>query len=119
MAEKLFAPSTRSDQPEVVAETQAVIRQTARESIAAASRGMASRPASTDLLPTLDLPTLVLVGEHDVITTSTEMRAMSQALPRATFVEIADAGHMAPLEAPDPVNAAIDYFLESVSSLSP
>jgi 3-oxoadipate enol-lactonase len=111
MAEKLFAESTRQQQPEVVKEIQDVIRATRRESVAAASRGMAARPDSTDLLPSIDLPTLVLVGEHDAITTSDEMRAMSTALPRATFVEIADAGHMAPLERPDAVNAAIDHFL--------
>lgn len=118
MAEKLFAPSTRSDHPEIVAETQAVIRQTSRESIAAASRAMAARPDSTDLLSAIDLPTLVLVGEHDAITTSAEMRTMSHTLPRATFVEIADAGHMAPLEVPEAVNAAIDHFLASTSLLS-
>lgn len=111
MAEKLFAESTRQHQPEVVQEIQDVIRAARPESIAAALRGMAARPDSTDLLPSIDLPTLVLVGEHDAITTSDEMRSMSTALPRATFVEIADAGHMAPLERPDAVNAAMDHFL--------
>jgi 3-oxoadipate enol-lactonase len=111
MAEKLFAESTRRQQPEVVKEIQDVIRAARPESIAAALRGMAARPDSTDLLPSIDLPTLVLVGEHDAITTADEMRSMATALPRATFVEIADAGHMAPLERPAAVNAAIDHFL--------
>lgn len=116
MAEKLFAEATRTGRPEIVTEIQNVIRRSARESIAAASRGMSARPDATDLLPTIDLPTLVLVGKHDAITTSDEMRSMTQALPGATFVEIAGAGHMAPLEAPGPVNAAIDHFLASLGS---
>jgi|GEM_PF-3751893 len=37
---------------------------------------------------------------------------MAGAMPRARFTEIADAGHMAPLEAPDAVNGAIRAFLE-------
>lgn len=114
MAEKLFSEQTRAEQPEIVRQTQETIRTTRRESIAAASRGMAARPDSTDLLPTIDLPTLVLVGEHDAITTTQEMRSMAAALPQATFVEVADVGHMAPLEAPHAVNAAIDHFLASV-----
>jgi len=114
MAEKLFSEQTRTERPEIVRQTQETIRATPRESIAAASRGMAARPDSTDLLPTIDLPTLVIVGEHDAITTADEMRSMAMTLPQATFVEVADAGHMAPLEAPHAVNAAIDHFLASV-----
>lgn len=111
MAEKLFGELTRQQRPEVVQEIQNVIRATSRDSIAAAARGMAARPDSTPLLPSIDLPTLVVVGEHDAITTAGEMRSMADALPRAMFVEIADAGHMSPLERPEAVNAAIDHFL--------
>lgn len=113
MAEKLFAPSTRDENPQIVRQVQDVIRGTARESIAAALRGMAGRADSTDLLPTIDLPTLVIVGEHDAITPSDEMQTMAQAIPGATFVEVANVGHMAPLESPGAVNAAIDHFLGS------
>lgn len=114
MPDKLFAEATRRDQPELVAEIQGVIRRTPSESIAAAARGMAARPDSKELLPTITVPTLVLVGEQDAITTASEMRSLAQAVPQSTYVEIADAGHMAPLEAPHPVNAAIDHFLSGV-----
>lgn len=114
MAEKLFSDETRREQPELVRGIQSTIQHTARESVAAASRGMAARPDSTALLSTIDLPTLVIVGQQDAITTSQEMRAMAVALPQATFVEVADVGHMAPLEAPNAVNAAIDHFLASI-----
>jgi pimeloyl-ACP methyl ester carboxylesterase len=38
------------------------------------------------------------------------MCGIAQALPQGTFVEIAAAGHMAPLEKPAAVNAAIREF---------
>jgi pimeloyl-ACP methyl ester carboxylesterase len=41
------------------------------------------------------------------------MRDIAAALPHATFVEIQDAGHMAPLERPAAVNAAMEHFLAS------
>jgi pimeloyl-ACP methyl ester carboxylesterase len=39
------------------------------------------------------------------------MRQIAEQLPQARYVEIADAGHMAPLEQPADVNAAIRQFL--------
>jgi pimeloyl-ACP methyl ester carboxylesterase len=39
------------------------------------------------------------------------MRQIAERLPSARYVEVADAGHMAPLEQPAPVNAAIREFL--------
>jgi pimeloyl-ACP methyl ester carboxylesterase len=83
------------------------------QGIAAALRGMAQRPDSTSLLPQIDLPTLVLVGQEDAISTSDEMRGMAAAIPQARFVEVPAAGHMAPLEAPTAVNDAISAFLKA------
>ena len=56
-------------------------------------------------------PTLLVCGEHDPISTVAEMRQIAAQMPQATFVEIPAAGHMAPLERPEPVNAAIREFL--------
>jgi len=42
------------------------------------------------------------------------MRSMATALPAGRLSVIADAGHMAPMERPEPVNAAIVEFLESL-----
>jgi pimeloyl-ACP methyl ester carboxylesterase len=111
MIEKLFAKATHTERPELITQTQEVIRETSPIAIAAASRAMAVRPDVTSRLPAIDLPALLLVGEHDAISPPSEMRDIAAALPHATFVEIAGAGHMAPLERPAPVNAAIEHFL--------
>jgi pimeloyl-ACP methyl ester carboxylesterase len=39
------------------------------------------------------------------------MRQIALAMPSATYVEIPAAGHMAPLEQPAAVNAALLHFL--------
>ena len=114
MPDKLFSQHTRAQRPEIVADIQAVMRRTHPEGIAAAARGMAERPDVTPLLPSIDVPTLVVVGEEDAITTRDEMFGMSAAIPSAEFVSVADAGHMAPLEQPSVVNAAIETFLSRV-----
>jgi 3-oxoadipate enol-lactonase len=108
---KLFAPETPKSQPQIVEATKQVILRTKPEGIAAALLGMAERPDVSGRLAEIDLPALVICGQHDAISPPAEMREIAAKLPRGRFVEIAGAGHMAPLERPDKVNAAIREFL--------
>jgi 3-oxoadipate enol-lactonase len=62
-------------------------------------------------LQSIRIPTLVLCGEHDAISPPAEMKAIADAIPNAQFVLIPNAGHMAPMEQPDAVNAAIQRFV--------
>lgn len=117
MLSKLFAPQTLRQQPAIVEATNQVMLRSSPEGIAAALRGMAERPDVTSRLSELDVPTLVLCGEHDGIVPLAEMHDIAVKLPRAKFVEIKDAGHMAPLEQPAAVNAAIRAFLSSAAAL--
>lgn len=116
MLPKLFAEQTARRQPAVVEEARRVIEATNPAGIAAASRGMAERKDYSGELGTINVPTLVIVGEHDAISPVAEMTAIAHALPQATLRIIPDAGHMAPLENPAAVNAAMAAFLESLSS---
>jgi pimeloyl-ACP methyl ester carboxylesterase len=113
MKPKLFHPDTLEQNPDIVAAMESVMLATAPKMIAAALRGMAERPDSTELLPRLNTPSLLLCGEQDAITPPAEMRQMAAAMPQATFLEIPGAAHMAPLESPAHVNAAILEFLGS------
>jgi 3-oxoadipate enol-lactonase len=108
---KLFAPETYQQQPKIVEETRQVILRTKPEGIAGALRGMAERPDVTVQLAQLDVPALLICGEHDGISPPSEMRQIASQMPHAKFVEIANAGHMAPLEQPAAVNAAMRDFL--------
>jgi pimeloyl-ACP methyl ester carboxylesterase len=108
---KLFAPATYQQQPKLVEETRQVILRTKPEGIAAALRGMAQRSDVTAQLSKLDLPALLICGEHDGISPPSEMRQIAAQMPRAKFVEISAAGHMAPLEQSVAVNAGIREFL--------
>lgn len=111
MRPKLFAEGT----PEAIVEkTVAEISAADPAAIAAAQRAMAARPDSTELLPSIAKPTLVVVGEHDAISTAEEMRGVADAIPGAGYALIEGAGHMAPVELPDAVNAALSTFVGSL-----
>ena len=111
MPARLFAASTLEQQSGIVHSIQSVIRSTASSSVAGGSRALAYREDVVARLPEIATPTLVIVGSEDVISTVAEMQQMSQAIPRATFAEVAGAGHMAPLESPALVNSAIRDWL--------
>lgn len=108
MRPKLFARGTPNS---IVEETCEVIASTDPAAIAAAQRAMGARPDSSDLLGQIDQSTLVVVGQQDEISTSAEMRQIAEAIPEARFVEIAGAGHMAPVEQPAAVNQALLEFV--------
>lgn len=109
--ELLFSEHAQNHQPDIVRATREVMLTTNPQSIAAAQRGMAERPDVTEMLGQIDVPTLILCGEHDAISPAEEMRGISAAIPGAQYVEIAGAGHMSPLEKPAEVNSAIQQFL--------
>jgi 3-oxoadipate enol-lactonase len=111
MMPKLFAASTNERHPEITESVRRVVMNTSPLAIAAAHRGMAVRQDMVSALAGFAVPTLVLVGEKDVISPPAEMKAIAESLPDAQFVLIPEAGHMAPMENASAVNAAIREFL--------
>ena len=69
------------------------------------------RADSLETLGTVTVPTMVMVGEADALTPPRLAEEMVRALPGAVYEMIADAGHMAPMEQPEAVNAAFRRWL--------
>jgi len=114
MLPRLFSPATAERHPELLADVRSMILRNSPAGLAAALHGMAERPDCTEMLSNIDVPALLICGQDDQITPVTEMRGIAQAIRGARFVEIPNAGHLAPLENPDAVNAAISQFLQEV-----
>jgi 3-oxoadipate enol-lactonase len=72
---------------------------------------------STDL-PSISVPTLIIVGDHDAITPPDMARKLKAAIPRSTLVEIVGAGHLSTMEKPVEVTAAISKFLAELPASS-
>lgn len=66
------------------------------------------------LLPSIDLPTLVVCGEEDIITPPKESRVLAESIPDAQLCVIPDAGHFPMLEKPAAFNSALRTFLNEV-----
>ncbi len=113
MMPKLVWPETANRKPEVARAIRQMILRTAPATIAAAQHAMASRIDATQLLGEINVPSLLIVGQHDELSPVDQMRSIAEAMPNATLEEIPEAGHMAPMENPEAVNRAIADFLKA------
>ena len=66
----------------------------------------------TALLHCIDVPTLVIHGEHDRVVPPETGQKLAETIPGARFVLIPQAGHVANQEQPTAFNAAVRQFLE-------
>lgn len=114
MLPKLLAAKTQAERPELVEQVTAMMRKASPDAVAAALRGMASRPDVRGELSNFDWPALVVAGAEDAISTPEEMQTIAAGLPQAKFVEIADAGHMTSLENPAALNQALGDFIATL-----
>lgn len=113
---RYFSHEIYHTQPELIETTRAIMLENKVEGVTMAIPGLAERTDSTGLLPLITVPTLVIVGEEDVITPVQMSREMVEKLPNASFKLIAQAGHLSNMEQPEVFNRAIDEFLEANST---
>jgi pimeloyl-ACP methyl ester carboxylesterase len=103
---------TRSEQPALVERVEVMLRRAPASGVTAAAQALMDRIDSTPTLGTITVPTLVIVGDEDITTPVSDAIAMSAGIPGSRLVTIPGAGHLAPLEQPATVNAAIAEFLD-------
>jgi pimeloyl-ACP methyl ester carboxylesterase len=73
---------------------------------------------AADVLGTVTVPALVVVGTKDTFTPPSLAEAMREQLPQAELVEIEGGTHGAVIEKPDEVNDAIRSFLRRAETSS-
>lgn len=64
------------------------------------------------VLPQISVPTLVIVGEEDIVTPPSASEFLVKHIPNASLVKIPGAGHLTNIEKPEIFNAALRPFLE-------
>jgi pimeloyl-ACP methyl ester carboxylesterase len=110
-AGQLVGSTTRAERPGVMEAVRQIVDSPPASAVKAALGAMATRLDSRPLLPTIKVPTLVVVGEEDALTPPAAAEAMVQAIPGSRLAKIPQAGHLSNLEAPEPFNRAVRDFL--------
>jgi pimeloyl-ACP methyl ester carboxylesterase len=112
MLPRFFTAAVPTD---IIQTVRDMILRTPVSGIIGALVAMRDRPDSTAMLPTLvGLPTLVVVGQEDVITPPPLAHAMASAIPEARLVEVPGSGHLPCIEQPVPTTRAVLKFLQSL-----
>ena len=108
---RLLARDTLEKNEEVVEEVRTMILESSPGGVVAALGAMRERPDSTPLLEEIEVPTLVIGGEEDGISSPEVMGAMAEKIPDSRHVTLPRAGHLSNLDAPEGFNAALKEFL--------
>jgi len=109
----LLGQPTLGKKPDVVERATALMDNPAAGYIGALE-AMKNRPDSTADLASIDIPTLVIVGENDTLTPPDFSRKMHEHIAGSRLVVIPEAGHLSNLEAPEAFNGALGEFLSTI-----
>jgi pimeloyl-ACP methyl ester carboxylesterase len=111
----LIGKTARERQPDTYDAVHRMMASAPVEGIVGALGAMMVRPDSTATLATIDVPTLIVVGEEDVPTPVKEARLMHERIPGSRLEVIAQAGHLVSLERPAAFNHLLTEFLGALT----
>ena len=106
--------STFENNPELVESVRRMMAGAPAEGAIGALHAMAARPDSSELLSSIDVPTLVVGGAEDTITPPDELRALAAAIPNSRIELLERCGHVCPIERPAAFNHVVSEFLAAL-----
>ncbi|MFN8580526.1 MAG: alpha/beta fold hydrolase [Gemmatimonadaceae bacterium] len=115
MIGNMVGHGTHSRAPEVVEQVHGILASAPVEGVIGALGALRDRPDSTATLATIDVPTLIVVGDEDAITPVAESQAMHERISRSSLQIIAGAGHLSNVERPAAFNHVLSEFLASLT----
>ncbi|MFM9035357.1 MAG: alpha/beta fold hydrolase [Mycobacterium sp.] len=108
-ARSMIAAPTKRAHPERVAEFVSALGSFDRAAATDTVRTVLTRsPGLADVLPRLRVPTTILLGAQDALYPVDAAMPFARLVPDATIEVVPDCGHLAPIETPDAVVAALD-----------
>lgn len=114
MIPKLLGKTTRESRPDLVEGALRMMRKMSPENVAQVQRGMAERPDSVPDLKTINVSTLLVTGDEDVLTGPPEADLMRQNIPNSEVKIVRRAGHYSPWEQPAEAGQLLRQFFDSV-----
>jgi len=114
MLDAQTSPSTKNDRNKM-RKLECIMRQATEEGIIKALKALAERPDNTDILQSIDIPTLVIAGRDDEkVTPPSVVKKIADGIKGSRFVEIDNAAHLPPFENPEAFNSILGDFSKKV-----
>jgi len=114
MIPRLLGKTTRGTRPDLVDGAVRMMRKMSPDDVAQVQRGMADRADSVETLKTINVPTLVVTGDEDILTGINEAELMRQHIAGSQLRVIPKAGHYSPWEQPEEAARLLRQFLDSL-----
>ena len=112
MIEKVFGPHV---DPALKQTWHRIMASTAPQGVAAALEAIRTRSDFTPTLSNIKVPTLIVVGEQDVITPPAGAKAMHAGIQGSALEIIPGSGHVPPLEQPAAFVRILRRFLDGLA----
>jgi len=114
MIPKLMGKTTREIRPDLVDGALRMMRKMSPEDVAQVQRGMAARPDSIGTLKTINVPTLLVTGDEDLMTGVNEAELMRSHIANSQLHIIPKAGHYSPWEQSKDAATILRQFLDGL-----
>lgn len=114
MLPKLLGQTTLRARPDRVEAAREMMSRMTSQGIVAVQQGMAMRTDSVATLKTITVPTLVIVGQEDMLTPVSEAQTLHQQIPGSRMETVPQAGHYAALEQPEHCGRLLRGFLDGL-----
>ncbi|MDI3497371.1 alpha/beta fold hydrolase [Archaeoglobus sp.] len=111
IAEFIAEMSIHQDRPELKELVKTIIRKNNKEFYTKVTAEL-GRINYEDLLPKIEVPTLVITAEFDVTTPPALGREIASLIPKAEIKEVRNAAHLAKIENPEEFNLYVVEFLK-------
>lgn len=108
----LFVHQNRHHDAGLKAVVMAMVEDTGADAFVRQQRAIMTRPDSRPDLPAIRCPTMVLVGDGDVLTPPKTAQEIAGLIPGSRLVTIPDCGHLSPIERPEAVTRALVEWLQ-------
>jgi 3-oxoadipate enol-lactonase len=109
----VFSPSSFDSKPGIIDRMRKIIMSNSSTGICGALLAMASRTDTSDALSKIIVPTMIVVGELDVVTPPSAAQAMQKKIEGSKIHIIRNAGHMSNLENPEEFDKHLSNFVSS------
>jgi pimeloyl-ACP methyl ester carboxylesterase len=114
MVPRVLGQTTREARPDLVEGALRMMRKMSPEDVAQVQRGMAERDDSVGTLKSIDVPTLIVTGEEDILTGRNEAELMRRQIGRSQLRVLSKAGHYSPWEQPEEFGKLLRSFLDQL-----
>lgn len=111
--ETIFSKKTLAENPEAIEIIKSSIRRNDLQNICSTQLALAARTDTTAILPTIEVPTLVIKGREDKLVSELQINTLLNHIPQVKYLEFMESGHLPNLEEPERFNFEINQFLQS------